>query len=129
MKNRLTSGRPIILYDGSCPLCRKEISHYRRMDKTHQLEWLDITSASSDLAAYGISFEAAMKRLHSIDGNGEVKTGTDSFMLIWSQLRYYCLLAKTIRVLKLQRPLEYLYQWFAEWRYERRCRDGCQIPR
>mgnify|MGYP000446977673 CR=1 FL=1 len=35
------SGRPLVFYDGSCPLCRREIAHYRRQDRAGALGWVD----------------------------------------------------------------------------------------
>ena len=33
--------RPMVFYDGGCPLCRREIAHYRRIDSTGSLRWVD----------------------------------------------------------------------------------------
>lgn len=120
--------KPIVFYDGSCPLCRKEINHYRRIDVKQKIEWLDITQSSDRLLAYDIQYEAAMERLHSINASGEKVTGVESFLLIWEQLDYYHYLAKAIRILMLEKPLNFAYQRFAKWRFKRRCDDSCQIP-
>ena len=29
--------RPMVFYDGGCPLCRREIAHYRRIDSAERL--------------------------------------------------------------------------------------------
>jgi predicted DCC family thiol-disulfide oxidoreductase YuxK len=30
--------RPVVFYVGGCPLCRREISHYRRLDRRGAVE-------------------------------------------------------------------------------------------
>ena len=32
-----------IYYDGSCPLCRREIAFYRRLRATMRLDWVDVS--------------------------------------------------------------------------------------
>ncbi|MGY8872538.1 MAG: thiol-disulfide oxidoreductase DCC family protein [Pseudomonadales bacterium] len=124
--------KPIIFYDGSCPLCSKEINHYQRIDYQQRVEWLDLTTNTDRLETYGIQYTTAMARLHGVDSTGEKVSGVDAFLLIWDHLDYYHYLAKVIRVLMLQKPLEFVYQRFANWRFKRRsadqCKGSCRIP-
>lgn len=122
------SNQPIIFYDGSCPLCTKEIKHYQRLDKAGCIAWNDITTDDKTYVKQNISFEQAMKKLHAIDSAGNLVTGVDSFLLIWENLSQYRLLSKIVRTLKLNLVLNVVYTYFAEWRFNRRCQDGCQIP-
>ncbi|SFG19887.1 thiol-disulfide oxidoreductase DCC family protein [Neptunomonas qingdaonensis] len=132
----LQPAKPIVFYDGSCPLCRKEINHYRRIDARQKIEWLDISKNAERLKAYDIQYKSAMARLHSIDASGKKVTGVAAFLLIWDNLDYYRYLAKTVRILKLQKPLDFAYQRFAKWRVKRQCaghckgqgKESCQIP-
>lgn len=117
--------RPIIFYDGSCPLCRKEINHYRRIDDKQKIEWLDLTQHTDRLQAYNIKYQTAMEHLHGIDASGETVTGVAAFLLIWDNLDYYHYLSRIIRLLMLEKPLARIYQRFAKWRFKRRCTDQC----
>ena len=117
--------KPIIFYDGNCPLCRKEINHYRRIDDKQKIEWLDLTQNTDRLQAYNIDYKTAMERLHGIDPSGEKVTGVAAFLLIWDKLTYYHYLSKMVRILMLEKPLELVYQRFAKWRFKRRCTDQC----
>ena len=122
------TNQPIIFYDGSCPLCIKEIKHYQRLDKTGRIAWNDITTDDKTYVKHNISFEQAMKKLHAIDSSGNLVTGVDSFLLIWDNLPYYRFLGKIVRTLKLTLVLNAVYTHFAEWRFKRHCQDDCQIP-
>ena len=40
--------RPMVFYDGGCPLCRREIAHYRRIDSAERLRWVDALNEPGD---------------------------------------------------------------------------------
>lgn len=111
-------------YDGGCPLCSKEIAHYRRMDRTQQVRWIDLTQAADELAAVGLDIATAMRRLHVRDAQGRLLSGVPAFVAIWRRLPRYRTLARIIETLRLIGPLEWAYAHFADWRFRRRCRDG-----
>jgi predicted DCC family thiol-disulfide oxidoreductase YuxK len=50
--------------DGGCPLCRREIALYRRLDREGRVRSLDIDTQRAELAAEGIALGDAMARLH-----------------------------------------------------------------
>jgi predicted DCC family thiol-disulfide oxidoreductase YuxK len=115
-----------VFYDGSCPLCRREIDHYRRRIGSSQVMWVDITTEPEMLAAHGLKRQAAMARFHVLDAAGQWQTGARGFVELWSHLPAYRWLANTINCLRLVSTLEWLYTHFAHWRLKRRCNiDGC----
>ena len=116
--------RPIVFYDGGCPLCRREIAHYRRIDSAGRLQWTDAASDTGILARHALTQDQAMAGLHVLDSNGDWQRGIDAFLVIWQQLPGYRWLAKLVTVLRLRHPLEFFYQHFAAWRYRRRCAAG-----
>ena len=113
--------RPTVFYDGDCPLCRREIAHYRRMDKRERLHWVDAVNESETLAEHGLSLERAMAELHVLDGAGRWQRGVDAFLVIWQHLPAYRWLAKLVTVLGLRCPLGFFYRHFAAWRNRQRC--------
>jgi len=116
-------------YDGGCPLCSKEIAHYRRIDRAQRISWIDITAHPHALRASGLDVATAMRRLHVRTGDGRLISGVPAFVAIWQQLPGYRLLAHLVRLLRLTRPLDVAYGRFADWRFRRRCRDGaCALP-
>jgi len=120
--------RPIVFFDGSCPLCRREMNHYRRIDRSGSIQWVDISSDVETLKSYDIPFDWAMRILHAVNKSGQVVVGVSAFVLIWGYLDYYKHLAKIVQFFKLEKVLNYFYQHFARWRYQKRCKGGCSIP-
>jgi predicted DCC family thiol-disulfide oxidoreductase YuxK len=119
--------RPVVFYDGACPLCRREIAHYRRVDGAGQLRWVDAAAEPDALAGYGLSTGDAMAELHVLDAEGCWQRGVDAFLVIWSHLPSYRWLARLVSTPGLRRPLDFAYRRFAAWRYRRRCSaNGCR---
>lgn len=121
--------RPKLFYDGGCPLCRKEINHYIRIDRQKRVEWIDITREQALLDAQGLSFSETMRLIHAIDASGERQIGVPAFLVIWDQLPGYRWLARAVRFTRSTAPLNWAYYKFANWRYDRRCKEGCALPR
>jgi predicted DCC family thiol-disulfide oxidoreductase YuxK len=113
--------RPVVFYDGACPLCSREIAHYRRIDRARRLRWVDAATEAKILAAHGLDLERAMAELHVLDGNGGWHRGVDAFLVIWSRLPAYRWLARLVSTLDLRTPLGFVYRHFAAWRYRNRC--------
>jgi predicted DCC family thiol-disulfide oxidoreductase YuxK len=116
--------RPVVFYDGACPLCRREITHYRRMDRETRLRWVDAAAEAEELARHGLSLQAAMAELHVLDAAGRWQRGVDAFLVIWQHLPGYRWLGRLVHWLHLRRPLGFFYRRFAAWRYRRRCSAG-----
>ena len=121
--------KPLVFYDGGCPLCRREIAHYQRIDADDRLDWIDINREPERVRNYGLTLSRAMQRLHVLDAGGAWKTGVAGFVELWTHLPYYRRLAGLIRVLHLAAPLDWLYGHWAAWRLKRRCSDQqCGLP-
>ena len=72
-----------VFFDGACPLCSREIEHYRRQDRLGRLEPIDISAPDFDPRCYGIARESFMAELHAIDRAGTVYRGVAAFRAIW----------------------------------------------
>lgn len=120
----VTDRRPLVFYDGGCPVCRREIAHYRRLDRDGRIEWCDIAASPVALQAHGLSFDQAMRRFHVVDGEGRLRSGAEAFTVIWARLPGWRWLARLVRQLRLTGLLERAYGLWAErrWRRLQRCR-------
>ena len=124
----MSTPQTVMFYDGGCPLCRREIAHYRKLDRAQRIDWVDISQDQHRLAALDISVSHAMQRLHVQTPDGRLVTGAEAFATVWEALPYYRWLARMVRGARLLRPLDAVYYRFARWRFQRRCRDGaCSV--
>jgi predicted DCC family thiol-disulfide oxidoreductase YuxK len=115
-----------VFYDGQCPLCSREINHYRRLRGSDRVSWIDISTHQAALEAHQLQRDTAMARLHVRDASGQWHTGAWGFAELWSHLPAYRWLAKTMRALRLLPALDRIYSRFAHWRFQRRCdADSC----
>ena len=117
------SSQVSIFYDGACPLCRREINHYRKLDQAGRVRWIDISSNPAVLQQFGLDFATAMSRLHVQDRQQTMHSGVRAFMIVWDALPYYRWLARIIRLTGTAPILEWLYVHFARWRLARRSCD------
>lgn len=121
--------KTIMFYEGGCPLCRREVRHYQRLDTAQRIQWVDISHDMNLLQAFGISFETAMGRLHVLYRDGRLLTGAYAFAALWSELPYYRVLSAILRFPGALTTLDKLYSSFARWRFQQRCREGtCELP-
>jgi predicted DCC family thiol-disulfide oxidoreductase YuxK len=111
-------------FDGGCPLCSKEIAHYRRIDTTEMIHWVDITDDGGALDEAGIDPTDAMRRIHVKEADGRILIGVPAFVAIWRRLPGYRRLAALVQRLRLVGPLDWVYAHFADWRLRRRCKEG-----
>ena len=74
-----------VYFDGACPLCRAEISHYQGVDRTATLCFVDVAASDAPLPA-GLTQLEAMRRFHVRAANGELLSGAAAFVEIWSRL-------------------------------------------
>lgn len=120
----ITPPTTLMFYDGGCPLCSREVAHYRRLDTAQRIEWIDITRDMTMLNAFSVSAIQAMKRLHVLYRDGRLLSGAYAFAAIWSELPYYRLLARVLRLPGLLSVLDGFYGVFAQWRFRQRCRES-----
>jgi predicted DCC family thiol-disulfide oxidoreductase YuxK len=108
-----------LFYDGSCPLCSKEIRWLKKMT-ANRLQFADIHQLDQQekMDSYP-SREALLRRLHLQTDDGQWLTGLDATVYAWS-LTAFGLPFKLLRV----RPLRYLtdaiYNRWADRRYRQR---------
>lgn len=107
-----------VLYDGACPLCRREISVYQNLqplNPSDSLKFLDVSLPESALPAGGVRSEY-LARFHVQRANGQVLSGAAAFVALWATLpgwRWLALLARLPGVTPL---LELVYRGFLQVR-------------
>jgi predicted DCC family thiol-disulfide oxidoreductase YuxK len=101
------------LYDGGCPLCRREARLLRRLDRGRgRLILKDIAAKGFDPGTYGRSMSELMAEIHGVLPDGRLVKGMEVFRRAYAAVGLPWLLAPTgwpiIRGLA-----DRAYRWFA----------------
>lgn len=83
MSDAATNADLTVYYDGDCPICSREVAHYRGLDAAGRIAWRDIAAEPSASDEAGVSCEAAMARMHAMTAEGDVVSGARAFIEIW----------------------------------------------
>jgi len=99
-----------ILYNGDCPICSREIDHYRQLAERHgaDIAFDDLTGV--DPGRWHLDAEAARRRLHAVH-DGRLVHGLPAFRALWQRLPGWRWLAR-LTGMPVVRPL-------AGWTYDR----------
>ncbi|MDT8326424.1 MAG: DUF393 domain-containing protein [Roseovarius sp.] len=84
-----------VLYNSRCPLCRAEIEHYAGYATRHDLPITFHDLNTRELDHWGISTDAAARRLH-VRRDGRIASGVEAFVMLWSAMPRYRLLARVV---------------------------------
>lgn len=82
-----------ILYNETCPVCAAEIAHYRAHAEARALPLAFLPL--SEAARFGLSEEAAARRLHVLK-EGRLLSGVPAFIALWEEMPRYRPLARII---------------------------------
>lgn len=112
-----TDDKLTVYYDGQCPLCRREVTLYRRLDRQHAIHWHDVSRDAGDLPVDGITQRQALDRIHARRSDGTIVTGAKAFVAIWEHLPGFAWAAPLARREPMLSLLERGYKWFAPRRH------------
>jgi predicted DCC family thiol-disulfide oxidoreductase YuxK len=129
-----------ILYDGACPLCRREVQGLRSRDQrrhpgAERLAFVDINDPAYDPSAHaGIDYRLAMGRIHAISADGEVLRDLAVFRRAYTLVGLGWLYAPSDWPV-LRRLLNAAYGLWARWRLrltgrpslDQLCSDRCRV--
>jgi len=104
-----------VLYDGACPLCRREIGLYRGLEPTQPLAFLDISDPAATPAAdlpEGLPRSELLARFHVRHADGRLESGARAFISLWDRLPYWRWLARVGRLPGIAGLMEIAYRGF-----------------
>ncbi|MBU3652993.1 MAG: DUF393 domain-containing protein [Limnohabitans sp.] len=104
-----------VMYDGSCPLCLREIQFYQKMQPQHALHWVDVSAPAQSLPP-GTTQAQLMQRFHVVTAKGELLDGARAFAHLWAQLPGWRVLAYLCRFPGVIALMEVGYSVFLRWR-------------
>jgi predicted DCC family thiol-disulfide oxidoreductase YuxK len=122
-----------VFYDGACPLCSREMAHYRKHDRHGRLETVDIAAPGFDAGKYGLDPEKVQQMMHVRMADGRVFTQVRAFVKIWEAQRtaWTTFLRYLLKVPGMMWAAGIFYRWFARNRYKLtgRCTpESCELP-
>jgi len=76
----------VVYFDGSCPMCSKEIQYYRGLDKHARILWEDVAGENPS-CPIGYDQATLMARFHVKEiASGQVFDGAAGFARVWLAL-------------------------------------------
>ena len=100
-----------VYFDGSCPLCTKEIAFYKRQDGADAIHFVDVSDPTTPTAP-DLSREQALKRFHIRQADGTLVSGAAAFAGVWAVLPRWAWAAKLSRLPGVSFLLQGLYRLF-----------------
>ena len=104
-----------VLYDGACPLCRREIGIYRSLQPNTPVCFADVSDAALPLPP-GTTREQLLARFHVRSRDGELLSGAAAFVALWTALPGWRWLALAGRLPGALWTMERTYIFFLRWR-------------
>jgi predicted DCC family thiol-disulfide oxidoreductase YuxK len=104
-----------VLYDGACPLCKREIAHVKGLsekDQNSSLSFVDISQNSSETLCYAADREKLLARFHVEKSDGTRIDGAAAFVAMWDRLPGWRWLAKIAKLPGVLYLLEAAYKGF-----------------
>lgn len=103
-----------LLYDGECPICKREICMLRKKVSSATTEFTDIASKDFIPSEHGnIDYNTAMSEIHAIDGKGAILVGIPAFAAVYARCKLLTL-STLLRLPFLQSVLRPFYSFFAK---------------
>lgn len=100
-----------VMFDGSCPLCRREVGVYRNLTPTTPIQWVDVSDSLLALPE-DIDRAHAMRRFHVRTAEGVLLSGAAAFVALWSTLPGWRWLGRIGALPGVTPVLEILYRGF-----------------
>ena len=107
-----------VLYDGACPLCRREIGVYQGLQPLRPdmpVCFADVNDAALPLPP-GTTREQLLARFHVRSASGQLLSGAEAFLALWAALPGWRWLARFGRLPGAAWIMEGAYRVFLRWR-------------
>ena len=72
-----------VLYDGDCPLCRREIAVYQGLAAREPVRWVDVSTPGTALPN---ERSTLLARFHVQQEDGSLLSGAEAFLALWARL-------------------------------------------
>ena len=93
-----TSQALTVFFDGSCPICSKEINFYKMRAGADELSWVDVSDEEIPIPIQTRSREDLMARFHVLSSSGELVSGGAAFAELWASLPAFKIFGKFFKL-------------------------------
>lgn len=105
-----------LLYDGECPICKREICILQKKEGQSKIRFVDISSKEfAPFENNNIDYNTAMSQVHAIDGKGNLLVGIPAFAAVYARCQLL-VISTLLRIPFIKRVLKPLYTLFAKKR-------------
>ncbi len=110
--------RPVLIYDGNCPICRKTIGWIGENTKPETFEFLTCQSETMGARFPSIDRDTCMQAMQLVLPDGTVLPGEQALPEIFRRMEKYKAAANLFRLPGAGPFSRAFYRWFADHRYE-----------
>ncbi|MDR3417103.1 MAG: TIGR01777 family oxidoreductase [Nevskia sp.] len=105
------SGVRTVYANYDCPVCNAEMARYRHAAERcgAAIEFVPLASTLPETAAFGLTEADLQRRLFVQGRDGELRSGMDAFIAIWSRLPGFRMLSVIARVPGIRQTLDLFY--------------------
>lgn len=125
-----TNQQPVVVFDGDCAFCRKQVARLQRRDRDGVFEYLPKQTPGLEERFPQLANMDFEKGLRFVGRDGRIAVGADGVYEIARRLSVYRWFAWLYRVPLLHSLFRGIYAWIARNRYKlvKNCDDGaCDI--
>ena len=108
-------GTLTVLYDGACPLCRREIAVYQGLPSNQPLAFVDVSNTAVALPP-GTDRASLLARFHVLQADGRLADGARGFVALWAALPGWRWVARLAALPGVTPLMELGYRAFLRWR-------------
>lgn len=108
-----------VLYDGECPLCRREIAHVKGLaqgSSGSNLCFVDVSGGAGGDTTFANERSTLLARFHVQRADGSRLAGAQAFVAMWSRLPGWRWLARLARLPGVLALMEVAYRGFLRLR-------------
>lgn len=102
-----------VYYNGSCNICNAEINHYKKSKS--KILYVDISKTKDEHVA-NLSKDKLFRRMH-VYHQGILYTGSESFLIMWSQMKKWRLLSRVLSLPLIKQVWFLIYEIAAIFLY------------
>lgn len=104
-----------VWFDGACPLCRREITLLRRLDRRGRVRFVDVSPEEST-AYCPLDRDALLARFHAQETGQPIVSGAAAFAAVWRAIPWLSPLGHLARIPPLLWLGERAYRLFLRLR-------------